>query len=73
MKEDRTYIKHLEYPTGYCLYLFQIEHTDVIKRGNSRIELRMSKALPESVSVIVYGLLPAMMQIDGARNVVIDS
>ena len=72
-KIDRTRIKHLEYPTGYCMYMFQIEHTDVIKRGNSRIELRMSKALPESVSVIVYGHFPAMMQIDGARNVVIDA
>ena len=55
------------------MYMFQIEHTDVIKRGNSRIELRMSKALPEPISVIVYGHFPAMMQIDGARNVVIDS
>jgi hypothetical protein len=29
----------------------------------------MSKALPEPISVIVYGHFPAMMQIDAARNV----
>jgi len=69
-RDDGTRVTPLEYPSGYCLYVFHVEENNsIIKQGNSRIILKMSKALPESVSIIVYGEFPALMEIDKARVV----
>ena len=70
-------ISREEYPFGYCLYKFQLSEKDkeeedyisLPRRGQSRLQLRFSKPLPESVSVIIYAHFPKMMHIDESRNV----
>ena len=67
-RDDGTRVKHFEFASGYCLYVFQVEdNTSIIKKGNTRVVLKMSKPLPESVSIIVYGHFPGMMEIDKTR------
>jgi hypothetical protein len=67
-----------EYPYGFCLYKFQISESQsknqhdfvsLPRRGNTRLTLRFRKALPGSVTVIVYAHFPRILQIDESRNV----
>ena len=72
-RDDGTYVKSLKYPKDYCLYVFDVEKNDAtIKRGSTRIVLKMSKALKESFSLVAYGHFPTMIQIDAARTVNFD-
>lgn len=69
-----------EYPDGYCLYKFQInedndnEYKDYVslpRRGHTRLQLQFEKALPESVTLIIYAHFPRTLQIDESRNVLL--
>ena len=61
-----------EYPQGYALYVLDVNpHVDfnTKRRGHCRLELRFAKALPESVTLIMYGKFPEMYRIDQSRSV----
>ena len=64
-----------EYPEGYCIYVFRIrgsgcgEVFPVKKGGHTRLNMRFGKALPESVTAILYAMFPSEICIDNARNV----
>ncbi len=69
------YIQREEYDGGYSLFVFDIDARGgdlshaYLQRGSTRLELRFNSALPEAITVIVYGTFPATLQIDQARNV----
>jgi ribonucleoside-diphosphate reductase beta chain len=76
MNEDSsTAISYREYKDGYCLYKFRIaepvrdSYMPIPKRAHTRLYMKFSEALPESVTVIVYASFPRVMKIDESRNV----
>ena len=73
-----SYVDRNEFPYGYCTYLFDLATThddDVInlsKRSHTRLSIQFEKALPEPVSIILYGVFPATMQITHERNIIVN-
>ena len=69
-------IRLLEYPDGYCLYVFNINSAEENLRpspqfGHTRLSMRFAKALPEAVTVVVYALFDATIKIDSTRTVIL--
>jgi len=65
-------INRVEYVGGYAIYCFDLQEEEghhAIPQGHTRLILKMSKALPESVTLIVYGEFPSVMEIDALRNI----
>ena len=64
-----------EYPKGNCLYVFDLcenqceKYGGPVNKGRTRLEIKLSEPLPKPVTVIVYGILPGLMDIDMNRNV----
>jgi len=59
-----------DFKHGYCMFVFNIDDSKaLIKTGNTRIILKMAKALPETVNILVYGHFPALMEINKERQV----
>ena len=72
-------IKRTAYKDGFALYAFDLTpdmtdgaHVDLIKHGSLRMNLQFTKELPETVNVIVYAEYDNILQIDRARNVIVD-
>ena len=70
------YISRNDYPHGYCIYVFDLAASNdcsqlpVLRKGLTRLELKFSEALPESVTAVVYGSFPDIIKIDKARNII---
>ena len=67
------------YKEGYALYAFDLtpdmaegSHVDPIKHGTVRMDIHFKEQLPETVNVIVYSEYDNLIQIDRARNIVVD-
>ncbi len=63
-----------DYKNGYCLYVLDINpyYTFNTKRkGHCRLEITFAKPLPESVSLLMYGTFPQVLNIDDPRSVFI--
>ena len=61
-----------DYKNGYCLYLLDIDPYFSFtnkRRGHCRLELKFTKALPESVTILVYATFPEILSIDQSRAV----
>lgn len=61
-----------EYIRGYCLYVFDLNpyySFNSKRKGHCRLELKFAKALPESVTVVMYATFPEILNIDQARAV----
>jgi hypothetical protein len=70
------YIPYEGLHQGYALYVFEVERDKVflmVKKGHTRLVLKLGEALPEATSLVVYGRFPAMMEIDGVRNVTVET
>lgn len=66
------WINRNEYAAGYTLYVFDINPCvdfNVKRRAQCRLELRFAKALPESVTLIMYGKFPEILRIEQSRSV----
>ena len=66
-----------EYDKGYTLYGFNLvtDHDQVFevsKRGSVRIDLKFDVALAHTINVMVYTEYENVIQIDSARNVLLD-
>jgi hypothetical protein len=55
-----------EFADGFSLFRFELTP----KKGNVRISVRFSKALPEGVSMILYSKFKSHFEIDGSRNII---
>ena len=72
-------IKRKEYKSGYTLFGFDISpsscnstHQEPIKRGTLRLELEFQRALPNTISVLIYADFDNTISIDKFRNVIKD-
>lgn len=71
-------IDRRQYKNGYTLFSFLVDPTaatdlvywPVLKQGHTRLDIKFSKALPESVNVVLYATFPGMFEIDASRNVI---
>ena len=75
--DDGLKITRTEYPNGFAFYRFNIDprYTKSLalpnRRALSRIEIIFNTPTTEPLTAILYGTIPAQMQIDEARNVMI--
>lgn len=69
------------YADGYCLFAFDLtpdlsanqdSHWNLIRHGSVRIEVRFDDTLSEAVNCIIYAEYDNMLEIDSARQVIID-
>ena len=66
------WIDRTEYANGYTLYVLDINpyvDFNAKRKAHCRLELRFAKALPESVTLVMYGKFPEILRIDQARSV----
>ena len=74
-KKKGLVINLLEYDKGYTLFLFDVQSYLTGKimtksmKGHLKIGMRFSKALAESINVLVYGKFPETITIDHTRSV----
>ena len=66
-----------EYKDGYTLFGFDLSpsicnggHSEPLKQGTLKIELEFQKALPSTISVIVYAEFENIVTVDKFRNVI---
>ena len=74
-------ISREDYAQGYSLTVFDLtpnlsasstSHWNLIKNGSSRLEVRFSEALVETVNCICYLEFDSILEIDKNRNVILD-
>lgn len=65
-------VDRIDYVEGYCLYVLNLDpyySFNTKRKGHCRLELKFSKALPESVTVLMYATFPEVLCIDQSRRV----
>jgi hypothetical protein len=84
MGQEEHSITREDYNSGYTFFVFELEPElipdkdnddefwPIVKRGNLRIQLHFDYALPETISVIAYGIFPRILKVDHARSVILD-
>lgn len=80
MQDSGNQLNRDDIAQGYALYCFDIEpqitsqenYTTLLKQGNTRIEAQFSKALPNTVTCIVYATFPALFKIKSSRDVIVE-
>ncbi|XP_041362090.1 uncharacterized protein F54H12.2-like [Gigantopelta aegis] len=72
------YIERTEFAFGNGLFVFSLKAVFVdsnylilLKSGNLRLEVQFKSALTKTVSCIVYGEFPSLIEIDQTRNVIV--
>jgi hypothetical protein len=67
----------LQYPLGYCLYLFDLDGAitnegdfPLIRKGNLKFDCRFKDPLSEKVNIILMGEFGGVFEIEQSRNIV---
>lgn len=69
------------YSQGYCLFAFDLtpdlsansdSHWNLVRNGSVRVEVRFDKALEETINCIIYAEYDNVLEIDAARQVIVD-
>ena len=78
-KDEGLHISRTDFRGGYAMYAFDLtpdladgDHFNLIKEGSVRVDMSFRAALPNTINIIVYGEFENILEIDGARNVVLD-
>ena len=70
-----------DYPNGYTLFAFDrtldilandLNHWNLIKHGNVRMDVRFANSLTSTINVIVYAEYETVLEIDASRQVMVD-
>lgn len=70
-----------DFPHGYCLTAFDLTpdlsansgtHWNLVRHGSVRIEVRFEAALAKTINCIVYAEFDNILEIDAARQVIVD-
>lgn len=65
-------ISLLEFKRGFTIFVFDIDDNidfNTKRRGDCRLELRFGSALPENITLLLYGKFPKVLQVDESRRV----
>lgn len=71
---DDVDLSYLDFAGGYALFVLNIDDRldfNAKRRGDCRLEIKFAKALPESVTVLMYGKFPKVMHVDQSRRVLL--
>ena len=66
-----------DYLNGFCIHYFNLSNSSlegalpIQRKGHTRLDLRFSKSLSESVTVIIYSKFQSSFQLDIARNLIV--
>jgi hypothetical protein len=79
-KDEDIEVNRDDYANGYTLFCFDltpdlgetVEHFNLIKTGNVRLEVFFNKPVPATINVIVYGEFQNVLEIDRNRNIFYD-
>ena len=76
--DEKFDISRTEYNKGFALYGFNLatDNDDIFelkKQGSVRIDLQFAEALAHTINVIVYAEFENIIQIDAARNELLDN
>lgn len=73
------YINRDEYSKGFTMYCYDLSpdmnsgsYLNLIRQGNLRIELKFSKPLPKTISLLVYCEIQSVIEITKQRSVLCD-
>ena len=61
-----------DFKSGFTVFVFNIEEQQSFnakRRGDCRLELRFGTALPENITLLLYGKFPKILHVDQARSV----
>ena len=70
-------IQMSHYPGGFTIYGFDLDSMDSMnylpmpKKGNCRVNIQFSKALTESMNLVIYSKYPSCVMINAARGVTV--
>ena len=80
-RDGGLFISRSDFAKGYTVFAFDMEPDirqeedgtvwPTFKKGNLRITMNFAKALPHTVSLILYATFPTLFKVDYARSVVI--
>ena len=68
-------IKREDFANGYTLFVFRIdgaikkEYMKLMRKGHTRLYIKFGTPLEKTVTAIVYGQYPRVIEIDQARNI----
>jgi hypothetical protein len=65
-------VSYSAYGGGYAIYVLNVDDDvdfNTKRRGDCRLEIRFGTALPESVTVLMYGKFPRFVRVDQSRSV----
>ncbi|XP_035230578.1 uncharacterized protein F54H12.2-like [Stegodyphus dumicola] len=73
------YLSRDDFSAGHALYAFDLtpdlcndSHLNLQQQGNLRVELKFSKALTETISVLIYAEFENVIEINKSRHVLCD-
>ncbi|XP_062621650.1 uncharacterized protein F54H12.2-like [Saccostrea cucullata] len=75
-KDTGLYIDREDFGKGYAFYVFTInpcgfgeEYINLIRRGNTRVELKFKTATTEALNAVVFSTYSALLEINKARDI----
>ena len=84
--EEEQSIERADFARGYTMFVFDLEPEigsggedegsddfwPALKSGNLRVDMHFKEALPETISIIMYGTFPKMLKVDHTRTVLLE-
>jgi hypothetical protein len=67
-------VSYVAYGGGYTIYVLKVDDDvdfNTKRRGDCRLEIRFGTALPESITVLMYGKFPRIVNVDQSRSVLL--
>ena len=79
-RDNGSYIEYRDFDRGYALYGFDLTPSlldgdnlfELVRSASLSLDLKFSQALVEPVTVVVYGEMDGMIEIDRSRQVLVD-
>ena len=67
-------VSYSDYGGGYAIYVLNVDNDvdfNTKRRGDCRLKIKFGTALPESVTVLMYGKFPRIVHVDPSRSVLL--
>ena len=79
LQSEGRYLSRSDFAQGYSLFLFNLSpdlcdgpHMNLVRHSNLRLEIKFSKPLEQTISVLVYAEFENIIEINKERNILYD-